>query len=355
MNKRVSIKDVAMAAGVSTATVSNVFSGKKPVKPELAEKVRAVAQELGYKVNKAASQLRSGRNSVVCVVVPDLSDPFFTTIITEIEHLARLDGYEVIVGNSDDDQDVERGRLDALLAWEPAGAIVIPSTDKAPVNLRKDAECPCVFVDRISEFDIADTVTVNNFKAGQKAGRLVASFGHRNVLIAASNMSLTAIKQRAAGVQDAVAEKNGSIRVAQLGSDPETGAETLRNWLNENKRPTAIIATNDMTTLAVLRCMADRGDDLPGEMSIVGFDDYAWMAARRTKITAIRQPVETIAATAWRQLKRRIDGEKGAIVNAVLDCDLIERDSVVAPTQASDYWGDMDLEFILESAWADSA
>ena len=111
--KKVSIKDVAKSAGVSTATVSNVFSGKKPVNAELASKVRSVANDLGYTVNKAASLLRSGRNSVVCMLVPDLSDPFFTSIITEVEHLARSDGYEIIVGNSDDDVDVESGRLNA--------------------------------------------------------------------------------------------------------------------------------------------------------------------------------------------------------------------------------------------------
>ena len=76
--KKASIKDVAKAAGVSTATVSNVFSGRKPVNADLADKVRGAADALGYSVNKAASLLRSGRNSVVCVLVPDLSDPFFT-------------------------------------------------------------------------------------------------------------------------------------------------------------------------------------------------------------------------------------------------------------------------------------
>lgn len=355
MSKRVSIKDVAKAAGVSTATVSNVFSGRKPVNAELAEKVREVAKQLGYKVNKVASHLRSGKNSVICVLVPDLADPFFTTIITEVEHLARLDGYEVIVGNSDDDVEVERGRLEALLAWEPAGAIVIPCTDAAPDILRTGSHPPCILVDRIADPNAADTVTVDNFAAGEKAGRHVASAGHQNVLVAASNMSLSAIKQRAAGVQNGVADTGGSIRIVELGSSPERGAETLANWLTANEAPTAIVATNDMTTLAVLRCLADRRDDLPRDMSVVGFDDYAWMAARRTKITAIRQPVEKIAVAVWRQLKKRIDGHEGPIVNTVLDCDLIVRDSVAEPGKTTKHWGEIDLDLDLKEGLARSA
>jgi LacI family transcriptional regulator len=338
LSKRVSIKDVAKAADVSTATVSNVFSGKKPVNADLAQKVRAVAKQLDYKVNKVASHLRSGRNSVVCVLVPDLADPFFTAIITEVEHLARIDGFEVIVGNSDDEVEVERSRMEALLAWEPAGAIVIPCTDAAPEVLNADPSPPCILVDRISDAIRLDTVTVDNFGAGEKAGRHVASFGHRNVLLAASNMSLSAIKQRAAGVQRGVADAGGLVRIVELGSNPERGAETLATWLRMNDAPTAIVATNDMTTLAVLRCVADRRDDLPRDMSVVGFDDYAWMAARRTKITAIRQPVEKIAAAAWRQLKRRIDGHDEPTVNTILDCDLIIRDSVAEPGKTTKHW-----------------
>jgi LacI family transcriptional regulator len=341
--KKISIKDVAKASGVSTATVSNVFSGRKPVNPDLAAKVRRVAGELGYTINKAASLLRSGRNSVVCILVPDLSDPFFTSIITEVEHLAREDGYEIIVGNSDDNYEVEAGRLDAMFAWEPAGAIIIPCTDDLPERLKKEGAPPCVLVDRVANFGHADTVTINNIGAGRQVGEYLSRLGHQNILIAASDMSIHPIRQRAAGVQSAIEGFGGSIRIAEVGSSPERGAKILNEWFEANEPPSAICATTDMTTLAVLRFLADRGIDLPSEMSVVGFDDYAWMSARRTKLTAIRQPVEKIAGAVWRCLMKRISGEAQSVVTTVLDCELITRDSVRELRGQTVYWGDSDV------------
>ncbi|MEL6820065.1 MAG: LacI family DNA-binding transcriptional regulator [Pseudomonadota bacterium] len=343
MTRKISIKDVAIAAGVSTATVSNVFTGKKPVNKELAERVRTVATELGYRVNKAASLLRSGRSSVVIILVPDLSDPFFTSIVTEVEQLARQEGYEIIVGNSDDDIEVEEGRLNALLAWEPAGAIVIPCSDSLPSRLHDRDLPPTIVVDRVSEFDVVDTVSINNLKAGEKAADLLGKLGHKNILIAASDMALTPIRRRAEGVQVGIERFGGSTRIAELGSDPEHGSAELAHWFDQNEAPTAIFATNDMTTLAVLKFLADRHIEMPEAISVVGFDDYAWMSARRTKITAIRQPIEAIAASVWKQLMSRIGGQEGAVVNAVLECELIIRDSAVEQSKNTEYWGDREM------------
>lgn len=343
--KKVSIKDVAKAAGVSTATVSNVFSGRKPVNLDLASKVRRVADELGYTVNKAASLLRSGRNSVVCVLVPDLSDPFFTSIITEVEHLAREDGYEIIIGNSDDDVSIEDGRLSALLAWEPAGMIVIPCTDTLPARLLETGVPPCIFVDRVANFAVADTVTINNFSAGEQAAEYVAQLGHRNILLAASDMSIHPIRQRAEGAQQGARKHGGSIRIVELGADPEVGAERLAQWFDSNEQPTAICATTDITTLAVLRFLADRKIDIPEQVSVIGFDDYAWMSARRTKLTGVRQPVGKIAATLWSQLKNRMGGQTGAVVNTVLEAELMVRDSAQELTGETEYWGHPDDKY----------
>ncbi|MGH1416536.1 MAG: LacI family DNA-binding transcriptional regulator [Pelagimonas sp.] len=328
MSHRVSIKDVAKEAGVSTATVSNVFSGKKPVNDDLAAKVKSVAARLGYQVNKAASLLRSGRNSVVSVLVPDLSDPFFTSIITEIEHLATDDGYEIIVGNSNDNVVTEAGRLDALMAWQPAGVIVIPCTDKVPDRLKTEHDTPCVFLDRISEFDVADTVTIDNVGAGMIAAKHLTDKGHTCVLVAASDLEIAPIRERAEGVEAQIQRVGGTVDFLELGSDPQIGAATLAAWMDVHPLPSAIVATNDMTTLAALSCIADRKFELPDKISVVGFDDYAWMQARRTGITVIKQPVEDIATSAWELLRKRIGGDTSPIVNRVHECGLVARDSV---------------------------
>ncbi len=326
--REASIKDVAARAGVSTATVSNVLNGTKPVSEAVVRKVRKAADELGYRINRAASQLRSGKNRVVAVIVPDLSDPFFTSIITELEGLARPGGYEIIVANSNNDVQIEHGRLDALLAWRPAAMVIIPCTDTLPPHIRKErAEVPIVLADRVADTGVVDTVLIDNKDAGKIAARYLTDIGHRDVVLAPSDLNLAAIRQRCEGAESAIRRVGGRVRHVELGSEPNQGAKTLTHWLERNDWPTAIIAMTDITTLGVLKSMAQRKIDIPNQLSIVGFDDYPWMSARRTAISAVRQPIVEIARAIWERLEARMNGDDQPPQKIVLECSLEVRDS----------------------------
>lgn len=331
VKKGPSIKDVAERAGVSTATVSNVFSGAKPVTPELAEKVRNVALELGYQVNRAASVLRSGRSKVVPVLVPDLSDPFFTSLVTEIEVRAEQDGYEIIVGNSRDNVDSEARRLDALLSWQPSGLIIVPCTDALPERLRDPDLPPVVLADRISDRTLADTVAIDNRAAGRLAAEELCRLGHRHIVVAASNLELHVIRERCGGVEEEVARWGGTTDRIEVGPVPDIGAERLNARLAETGMPTALIGVTDMTTLAVLTCLAERGLTAGEDVSVVGFDDYPWMSARRTPLTAVRQPIKSIADSIWERLTLRMDGLEDPPTRIVHSCTLQPRASTRPP------------------------
>ena len=200
-SRKPSIKDVAALAGVSTATVSNVFSGRKPVNDALRDSVQKAAKRLGYQVDRAASQLRSGRTRVIAVLVPDLTDTFFATIVSSLETKAYEQGYDVIVASSRNERSVERSRLRALLAWRPAGFIVVPCSKDIPAELLAiKNEIPMVLVDRIATRNaIADTVTIDNRDAGEVAARHLLEHGHRNIVLAVSDLSFPPIKERAEG------------------------------------------------------------------------------------------------------------------------------------------------------------
>ena len=324
----VSIKDVAARACVSTATVSNVFSGKKPVKQDLAAKVRKAADELGYQMNRAASMLRSGRNKIVAVVVPDLADPFFTSVIREIERLAKQDGFEIIVANSDNDVENERSRLDALLSWKPAGLIMIPCTDVLPDQLHTGVEgIAVVLADRVANKSLADSITIENEDAGRIAAKYLCEIGHRNILVVASDYGIEPIRERSRGAEVTTEAFLGKTSVIEVGSRPEEGAIRLGKWMDHNAHPTAIIALNDMTTLSVLTCLAERKIEVGTGISVVGFDDYPWMIARRTPITAVQQPVPEIALSIWQRLKLRMEGDTSPPQIIKLECTLKIRES----------------------------
>ncbi len=330
--KRPTIKDVAARAGVSIATVSNVFSGNKPVNADLQERVRKAARELAYEVDRAASQLRSGQAKVVGVLVPDLDDVFFTSLVSQIEVLAQADGYDIIVASSRDDVGIQHSRLRAMLAWRPSGLIVVPCSDAVPPVLAEEvARLPIVFADRVPpQGSVVDTVAIDNRDAGSIAARHLITLGHRDVLVAASHLSISPIRERIAGAADLMrATVQREPTVIELGSNAERGAEILRHWLERHERPTAVIGLTNVTTLSALSALAQLRIDIPDPVSVIGFDDYPWMSARRTGLTAIRQPIGDMAAAAWERLRLRMAGEAEPPRAIVLGTSLQVRDSTM--------------------------
>lgn len=332
--KRVTIKDVAARAGVSIATVSNVFSGSKPVNAELQKRVKKAARELSYQVDRAASQLRSGGQAqVVGVLVPDLDDAFFTSLVSQIEVLAQKDGYDIIIASSRDDTELERSRLRALLSWRPSGLIAVPCSDAVPAILKKEiGRLPMVFADRVPpQGSLVDTVAADNREAGEIASRYLLALGHRDIVLAASSLAFSPIRERIKGASRLVrAETRKEPTVIELGSNAERGAEIFTQWLERHSRPSAVIALTNVTTLSTLSALARLRIDIPDPVSVIGFDDYPWMSARKTALTAIRQPVHDMAAAAWDQLRKRMSGDRTPLKKIVLKTSLQVRDSVLA-------------------------
>jgi LacI family transcriptional regulator len=329
--RRPTIRDVAMLAGVSIATVSNVFRGTKPVNADLRERVEEAAGQLAYHVDRAASQLRSGRAKVIAMLVPDLDDVFFTSLVSRLEVKAREDGYDVIVASSRDDRDVEGSRLRALLGWRPSGLVAVPCSDDIPPILADEAHrLPMVLADRVAGTDApVDAVTIDNREAGEIAGRHLLDMGHHDVVVAASHLSIAPIRERVRGIESFMRAAAGqSVRVVELGSNAERGGEILARWLDRHARPTAVLALTNVTTLAVLAASASRRIDIPEHVSLIGFDDYTWMSARKTALTAIRQPVDDMARTVWDRLKARIGGDASPPRRIELNTSLQARDSV---------------------------
>lgn len=330
-SRRVTIREVAARAGVSIATVSNVFSGNKPVNADLRERVLKAAEELAYQVDRAASQLRSGQARVVGVLVPDLDDVFFTSLVSQLEVLAQKDGYDILVASSRDDLGLEQSRLRTLLAWRPSGLIAVPCSDAVPEALRTEVgRLPIVFADRVPpEGSVVDTVAIDNREAGEIAARHLLAKGHRDILVAASSLAISPIRERIRGACALIrAELSREPTVVELGSNADRGAATFLHWLERHPQPSAVIALTNVTTLSTLSALARLRIDIPDPVSVVGFDDYPWMNARKTGLTAIRQPIAGIAEAAWLRLRARMTGDRTAPQRCVLQASLQARDSV---------------------------
>jgi LacI family transcriptional regulator len=329
--RRATLKEVAIRAGVSIATVSNVFSGRKPVNADLRAKVEEAAKELSYQVDRAASQLRSGRGQVVGVLVPDLDDTFFTSLISRLEVMAQKDGYDVIVASSRDEIEIEESRLQTILGWRPSGIIAVPCSNRAPAILSREVgRLPMVLVDRvIADAAVVDTVTIDNFEAGEIAVLRLLDLGHTDIVLAASHLEIVPIRERIRGATAAARGRGAPDPIAvEVGSNADRGAELFSEWIEGNAVPSAVLALTNVTTLAVLTALARRGIGVPEQVSLIAFDDYPWMSARKTPLTAIRQPVDDIASAAWQRLKMRMEGDVSAPTPIVLHATRQDRASV---------------------------
>jgi len=329
-----SIKDVARLAGVSPGTVSNVFSGNRAVRPDLVARVRKAAEDLGYQPDRAASQLRAGKARIVVALVPDLNNPFFTGLVAAIEASVRLDGLDMIVASSSGDAAEERARIQALLAWRPAGFVVVPCTDA--FNSRElimRAGIPFAVADRVASSFDGDAVTIDNVDAGRKAAEYLVGLGHTDVVVAASTLALQNIRERVEGIEAVFAEHRlPPPTLMEVGLDFDTAAERLAVFMEGERQPSAFLALTNFGTLGVLASLQRWNLRVPQDVSVLGFDDYSWMSAVTPPLTAIRQPVGAMGREIWHRLRARIAGSTEPASRTRLSCELVVRAST-APFQ----------------------
>lgn len=329
------MRDVAKAADVSTATVSHVLSGAQVVSPVLRDRVHAAIESLGYSPNWAAASLRVRRSSVIAVAVPDVTLTFFSKLVRQIEVLAAAKGYEILLADTQEEPERERERVRALLRRRPDGLIVAPCRDHTQTleDIQRSA-VPTIIVDRVERNTPFDCVSVGNLAAAREGCRHLVALGHRRVALLASEPRLRNIAQRIQGCREVLAEAglSRSESVSVCGSTSEGSYQALRPILAGRHRPTAVFALTDKLALGALRAIWEAGLSVPSEISVLSFDDDEWMTGLRPFLSAVRQPIEEIALNAWSTLEYRLEGKPTQRLRRVLPCELIVRESTARPS-----------------------
>lgn len=330
-DRRPKISDVAARARVSPATVSNYFTGKRNLAPELAARVRAAVEELGYVAHAAASQLRSKRPQVIGVVVHDLPNPYCATFVGTVEELARAQGYRTLVAGSGESPEEELAQVQALAAWQPAGVLIIPTDDRfRSLEVLAANRIPVVAVDRVTAAMKVDSIAIDNAGEGARAAAHLAQLGHRRVLVIASTLKLDNMRERVAGVKAALGP-GARVEVLEGGAFVPLIAGAVHERLGRRPLPTALLALTNRATLASTIALHRRGLVVPRDLSLVGFDDHEWMTVMQPGLTAIRQPIEELGRRAWDQLLARLRGDRSPPVSVRLACSLEVRGSCAPP------------------------
>ncbi|WP_078901237.1 LacI family DNA-binding transcriptional regulator [Actinacidiphila yeochonensis] len=312
----VTLRDVASLSGCSVSTVSRVLAGTRPVGEEIAVRVRAAAETLGYVPNQVARSLRSRSTGTVGLVLPQITNPFYPSLVRELTHVLHWYGRAALLADSDDDPEVEAGRIADLLGRRVDALLVVPVDERLsrPAVAEAAGRVPLVLLDRGCGPGVADLVAVDN-AAGivQILDHLAATGRRRPCFVGAAGTDSAAAERRAAFDAGAAAFlPEGERALVELGdfSVAWGRAAVDRLWPS---RPDAVVCANDLIAIGALQRLRELGVDVPGDVAVTGFDDVPMASLTAPALTTVRQPVHELASEAAALLERGIDsGGPGA-------------------------------------------
>ncbi len=286
--KPASIREVARRAGVSVTTVSHALSGKRPVAPETAARIRALVPEMGYVPYFAARTLQSGRSFVIGLVVPDISNQFFGEIAIGVESYANDQDYGVTLCTSQSDPRREKryfnmlrsGAIDGLI-YNAAGA----TQDEALPTMA--ASFPLVVVDEgIPGLESNPLVTADHRQGGSLAAAHLAELGHRRVAVLSGPPGMMSSDERTAGFREIFPDA-----VVLTGEYTESSGHLLTTFLLQaHPEVTAVFAGNDLMAFGAIAELQKAGLRVPRDVSVIGFDDVDFAARITPSLTTVRQP-----------------------------------------------------------------
>ncbi len=308
---KITIRDVAAHARVSTATVSRALSGARPVSPDVLKQVRRAAEELGYSGNGIASALRRSRTDTVGMLVPSIDNPFFTSLVESVEHALQQAGRQLFLCSSRSDPALEAQRLRSLVARQVDGIVISPvhGTESTEAVGWAAAELPLVQVDRYVSGVPSDWVGVDDDAGLRLIVEHLAARGARSAAFVSSRLTNSSTELRLAGFRRhterlGIAVDDAAVLLGEYSIG--WGRKAAEGLLGSGRLPGAIVCADDLIALGVLQACSEAGVAVPDEVLVTGFDDIPFSALSAPPLTTVHQPQELIAAEAVRLLQRAL-------------------------------------------------
>ena len=321
------IKDVARTAGVSMATVSKYINGGN-VREENAQAIRDAIKALDYRVNPFARSLKVQPNRSIGILLPDISAPFFGTVVTALDKTLREHGYHSLISCYSANHALERENLQFLISNGIDGLIYIPEDLSAEeyYELTAHRNVPIVQMDRIIQGVDSDAVLVNNADAVFDATSRLIQQGHKRIGLISGPKSVSSAKERQVGFLRALSDY-GILFDDELFFCNEhsfaTGYQGCEMFFGLSDPPTAIVSTNHDITIGLITAIRDRGLRIPEDIDIFGFDCVNVCTMMKPALPVVCQPEQLIGQTAAQYLIQRLEGYTGPSRLTRLKCRLI--------------------------------
>ncbi|MCF7548609.1 LacI family DNA-binding transcriptional regulator [Pseudonocardia sp. WMMC193] len=305
---RVTIDQVAAAAGVSIATVSRAIAGR-PVRQDLAERALAAARELGYQPNRAAQAIASGAYQTIGVVVPDLENPYFGGVLKRITLSAAGNGYRTVVADANDVPDQELALCRGLLQQSDGLVVVSPRMSDTDLRTLSEVAPNTVLVNRQTPGIALAAVSVDAFGAMLTMCGHLLELGHREVVYLAGPPAAWQERERWRALRQAAAF--GLVaHTVPAGSAIADGHRVAEQALATGA--TALLGFNDLVAIGALHRLTELGVDVPGRVSVTGADDIPFAECVRPGLTTTAAPRAELADATWASLQAAMHGEPPA-------------------------------------------
>lgn len=325
--------DVAEKANVSVSTVSRVINNKDRVAEETREKVMNAVKILQFYPNDSARSLRNNSTKTVAVIVPDLSNHFYSSVIKGLEFIVRQKGYSVLICNSNGDVETERSLTQMLLQKRISGLIIATvGGNSAFYQQYLDESIPVVFFDNKPDLDQSyDFVSIDNVIASFNLMEHLIGLGHRDIAVLTGQQSESTARERLQGWRRALQKHNLPVNEKYIGIGDfsiQSGIELMQGILSLEDKPTAVFATNNFLAYGATRVILEAKLRIPEDIAIACFDAFDQSGLLRPQFTTAIQPSEEIGTIAGKLLVKKIESpETNLYENIVLEPQFLIRES----------------------------
>jgi LacI family transcriptional regulator len=311
------MRDVARRSGVSVATVSNVLHNTAPVAERTRKRVLEAIEQLGYRQNEVARSLKRQTTHTLGVAIPDALNPFNAMVALEVERRAHRDGFAVLVAETENDPATEADQVRALVGRRVDGVIfpAVTAGSAIPSELL-DRGIPVVVVSFETDDPRVGAIVVDEEAAMDEVVGHLAGLGHRRIAFVHSGAREESVDRRPEGMRRAL-ERRGLEPAASVAD------------------ATATCCTNDMVALALMDELERQGRLVPGDMSVVGFDDIPLAAHSRIDLTTVRQPAREMGRMAVEMVLSAIAERRHVGARVVAPTELVVRGSTAAPREGA--------------------
>jgi DNA-binding LacI/PurR family transcriptional regulator len=320
----VTLKDIARALGVSSATVSIALNDGPGVNEETRRRVKEYAREVGYRPNVVARAMITGRSRLVAFVVARLTDSFYVSILQGVESISARLGYDILVYATAEQSGGEQRFIERLLDRRVDGVIgaAYALSDQALQQLQ-DADIPLVLLTPFPAADVS-SISIDNHAGGRLAGEHLVQLGHRSILFLGSEGPYSSA--RFEGCSEVLRRVGGRMTRIEVGQGEDL--ESARRLVSEQLHSrdfTAVFASDDMTAAGALRSVREAGLRVPEDISVMGYDDLPWTEMTSPALTTVHQPQTRQGQAVMEAVISRIEGDPPRQV--VLEPRLVVRES----------------------------